>query len=46
MHRITMGRAAAIGLALAGAIALGGGRPTAAQGTDRFTLFEMFGRVN
>lgn len=46
MHRWTVGGAAAFGMLLAGALSLGNGRPATAQSAERFTLFEMFGRVS
>ncbi|MEO8084923.1 MAG: hypothetical protein ABI780_13955 [Ardenticatenales bacterium] len=44
MRRSSVMLTAAVGLALGAAGALGLARPTAAQNTERFTLFEMFGR--
>mgnify|MGYP001219763274 CR=1 FL=1 len=46
MHRWMIGGAAAFGMLLAGALSLGSGPPATAQSAERFTLFEMFGRVN
>ena len=45
MRRSTVMLAAAVGLAMGAAVAFGVARPTTAQTAERFTLFEMFGRV-
>lgn len=45
MRRSTVMLTAAVGLVLGATVALGSARPTTAQTAERFTLFEMFGRV-
>lgn len=45
MRRSTVMLTAAVGMVMGAALALGMARPTTAQTAERFTLFEMFGRV-
>lgn len=46
MHRSSVAIATALGLFVGGVAALAVAQPAAAQPAERFTLFEMFGRVN